>query len=309
MKILYSTLFFILSFVSNAQWAGYNGNGTDDLWSNNANWAFPSGVTDLDTGQRIDFYANPITVTLDENYTAKGLKIPSNKANNFTVTGDNTLTIDIADADQGNLNSGTFAIESASTSVTTLTLDCNVTIANSVTPQQYKGVSVVSTSTDATADNIIKFAAGKTLTLAGSSTTSFHGTGEVHIEGNLVGTQGILLGSNANVTIGSSSSDLSGYTGDITLGSGTELTINSNGSSKISNSKIQVNGGGNPKITLESPNVFTPNEIRVSTKTNQVDRTIPSLKNDATVVCAVQMFTIHVINNARSLKRMYVMNT
>lgn len=227
MKILYSTLFFILSFVSNAQWAGYNGNGTDDLWSNNANWAFPSGVTDLATDQKIDFYANPITVTLDEDYTAQGLKIVAQKTNDFTVTGSNTLTIDIADADQGNLNSGTFAIESASTSVTTLTLDCNVTIANSVIPEQFKGVSIVSTATDATANNIIKFATGKTLTLAGESTTSFHGAGEVHIEGDLVGTQGILLGSNANVTIGSSSSDLSGYTGDITLGSGTELTINS----------------------------------------------------------------------------------
>jgi hypothetical protein len=274
MRIIYLTFLSIISFISNAQWAGYNGNGGDNLWSNDANWAFPNGVTELATGQRIDFYVNPETVTLDEVYTAKGLKIVAGKANNFTVTGDNTLTIDIADADQGNVNSGTFAIESASTSATTLTLDCNVTIANSVTPAQYKGVSVVSTARENTAENIIKFAAGKTLTLAGTSTTSFHGAGEVHIEGNLVGTQGILLGSNANVTIGSSSSDLSGYTGDITVASGTELTIKSNGTTKILNSKIQVNGVGNPKLTLESQDVFTPIEIRVSTKDNQTNRTL-----------------------------------
>jgi len=268
MKKLY--ILFILTLTvsfAQAQWAGFNNAGGDNLWSNDANWGLPGGVTELPANELIDIYggATVLSATLDEDYTAKQFSMHAAKSENFTLTGDKMLTVDIANATQANDNNGAKAIWNQSATATTLTFDCDVTIANSVTPETFKGVSVLSTTS---AGSIIEFAAGKTLNLGGTSTTSFWGLGEVHVNGNITGSQGILLGAGAKAFIGSSTSDVSGYTGALTLGANSDLTLNSNGSSTISNLKLQVNGSP-CTLTLEGENVFTPDGIRVSKNTGQ----------------------------------------
>ncbi|GGZ87609.1 T9SS type A sorting domain-containing protein [Algibacter mikhailovii] len=268
-KIYFIFILTLTASFANAQWAGFTNTGGDELWSNDANWAFPGGVTELAPGQKIDIYQGPTTVTLDEAYTAKGLKMPANKAESFTLTGAEKLIIDIADGTQGNDVSGLKAIANDSSDPTTLTLDCDVTIANTATIDQFKGVSVC--NINGHPDSKVIFDSSKTLEIAGTGTTSFWGFGEFHVNGTLIGAQGILVGGGAGggiLYLGSSTSDVSGFTGALTLANESELTLQSNGSSTINNIKVQLNGNVG-KLTLESENVLNSNEIRVSTKAGQ----------------------------------------
>tara|TARA_B100000809_G_scaffold266931_1_gene333193 strand:+ start:5955 stop:7334 length:1380 start_codon:yes stop_codon:yes gene_type:complete len=270
MKNLYTLLLFILTITfSHAQWAGFNNSSGDGVWSNNANWAFPAGVTELAPNQAIDIYAGPATATLDVDCTAKSLRIPGNKPESFTLTGDKKLTIDIASGSQANNANGAKAFSNESEAATTLTIDTDVTIANTATIESFKGVSVFNVSGHP--DSKIVLSADKTLEITGTGTSSFWGIGEIHLNGTITGNQGILVGGGAGsglLYLGSSTSDVSGFTGALTLANNSELTLNSNGSSTISNAKVQQNGAV-AKLTLERENVLTPNEIRVSSKGTQ----------------------------------------
>lgn len=272
MKKNYITTLLILFSIcaAQAQWAGFNNNSGDNLWHTDANWAFPGGVTELEPNQAISIYVNPTVATLDDPYTAKTFKIPSNKTNDFVLNGEtslDTLFIDIADATQANSDTGLRAISNESTSVTALTINSHVKLANSVTPDQYKGISVVYTENSGSS---IEFTSTTSLTIGGTASTGFHGTGTVNINGNIKGNQGILLGEDAKVFFGSATSDVSEYSGTVTLANNSELTFTSDGASSISSTKLQCNGT-NGVVTLNSENVFVPNEIRVS-KSNQANR-------------------------------------
>ncbi len=265
MKKLYILFILTLTFsYSHAQWAGFNDNGTDNLWSNDANWAFPTGVTTLDANWDIDIYQGPTAGTLDEDYTAKRFRMPGNKAESFTLTGENTLTIDVADANQGNDDNGLKAIWNESDTPTTLIFNTNVTLANSVTPVQFKGNSVISTST---AGSIIEFDASKTLNVTGTGSTSIFGPGTVNMNGTITGDKGILV--NSSLNFGGSTSDISGYNAAFTLYSGSSLTLNSNGSTSATVNKVQMNSSP-ATLTLESQNVLiVTSEIRVSRNAGQ----------------------------------------
>jgi len=271
MKKLYTLLFLTLGVcTSNAQWAGFTNNNSTGLWSDDANWTFPSGVTELGLNWNIDIYQGPTTADINEAYTAKRFRFPSNKTEDFYLNGDEMLTIDIANTTQPNENSGDLAIWNEAASAQLLSFNCDVTIANSVTPEQFKGVSVIST---ATVGSIIEFDEGNSLTISGNGSTSFWGPGEVHIKGDIIGTQGVLVGTDSKVLFGSNTSDVSGYTGSVTTMNNSNITFNSNGTSNIATSKIQCNGL-DATITLESENVITPNELRVSTKASQTGRSL-----------------------------------
>lgn len=273
MKKIYTILFltaFGISPMVNAQtWAGFTNAGGDALWSNDTNWTVDGGGSLIDN-LNIDIYEGPENATLDEDYTAKQFRIPGNKMESFTLTGNNKLTINIADGSQSNSDTGVKAIFNESANPTNLFLECDVTIANSEpsTGGNFNAVSVLSTVNGASSVN---FAAGKTLELSGTASTSFWGPGAFHVNGNITGTQGILVGGSSGggkLFLGGSTSDISNYTGTLTLANESELTLNSNGSSTINNLKVQLNGTTG-KLTLESENVLNPTEIRVSTKAGQ----------------------------------------
>lgn len=270
MKKFYTILFLTLTVsFAHAQptWAGFTNAGGNGNWSDDTNWTVDGDGALIDN-LNIAIYENPTSATLDEIYTAKSFSIPGNKAESFTLTGDNKLTIDIADGAQANANTGLMAILNESTDPTTLTLDCDVTIANTAVIEQFKGVSVCNINGNG-ASKVI-FDASKTLEVTGTGTTSFWGIGEFHVNGTIIGTQGILVGGSAGggkLFLGGSTSDVSGFIGALTLANDSELTLNSNGTT-ISNLKVQLNGTEG-KLTLETENVLNPTEIRVSTKAGQ----------------------------------------
>ena len=261
-KLLLFKIFTISFFVANAQWAGFNNNGGDNLWSNDANWAFPSGTTTLATGQTISIYKNPTEATLDENYTAKSFNVSQTKENDFVINSLNaeTLTIDIQDATKGNNDTGTIALESKTTVATNFTLNCNVTFANSVTPDANKGFSVIYINNAASE---IIFSESKTVTFGGTASSSFRGLGTATLNGTIAGANDVFLGGDTKVSFGSATSDVSGFTGIVTLANNSEITFNSNGTSIVSD-RLLCNGT-DAIATFNTANVFKPDEIKVST--------------------------------------------
>lgn len=118
----------------------------------------------------------------------------------------------------------------------------------------------------------IVFSDSKVVTFGGNASTSFHGNGTVSLNGTISSTNGngILLGDNAKVNFGSATSDISGFSGSITLANSSEITFNAGSLTKVISDKLQCNGTGSI-VNLDAVDVLRPNEIRVS-KSNQANR-------------------------------------
>ncbi|GAB1308851.1 hypothetical protein KH5_15340 [Urechidicola sp. KH5] len=275
MRKIYSLFILLLTVTfAQAQWAEFTG-ATDISWTEDTNWNFgaPAGVTPptsiAEPNLNVSFANGPVEVNSTVPYTAKRVRTAPGKTQDFVFTGSDLLTIDVMNATQGNDdNTNTKAIWNSSTIPTALTFNCDVTIANSVAPDPQGGFSIVSATT---AGSTIDFGAGNTLTFDSTGNTSFWGAGETNINGTIVGDDSVLIGNSAKVNFGSATSDVSGFTGTLTVAVGSELVLKSNGSSTIVNTKLQANGTGSI-ITLDTPNVVETAEIRASTKPAQAGR-------------------------------------
>lgn len=228
----------------------FNNIGSDQLWSNSANWTLSAvpvatNIVGLPTLTAsivdADFTINKIQTTF-----ATAGSTPGGTVN---ISGEGILTIDV------NANPGT-GIENASNNDAILNFSGKVTVNNSITT----GFKNTLMNHANGSNNVIQFSEGSLLTINTPLEARSNSGGIYTFGGILAGAGALRFSANTNITF-ESTSDHSGRTGDfVWVGANSVVTVNTadNGVFVPNGQKIQSNAD-NCSIIINGANVYKGN--------------------------------------------------
>jgi len=252
MKKLYTFLTLVLISTLGFSQA-YNGSGTDDLWSNTANWQ--SG-TPAAENTVVNIWNIPTNIDIDETKTYKTLQNLAARTVDLTLSdAGGVLTLDVAGRTQFNASTDK-GIWHRTTTATTFTIDTPIIINNSLSESGAVYDDWTSFKIEGAAGNVLEFGPNSTLTLGGDGGTGVYGDGigEFIFNGTLTGTQVLGIGLNTTATFGSTFVNTD-FLGGVTVYTGANITVNTPDGVKFSNKKLQANGTG-AIVTLNNANVM-----------------------------------------------------
>lgn len=250
MKKLYILFILTLTFsISNAQtWRYMNGAGTDIPWNDTSSW---SGGNQASDGDYVGIWNQTLSVDLDIDFTGKLFQNDASRTVDLIIGGANTLTIDIAQ------DANATGILNHSSATTNLTFDGAVDIFNSTTtPGPWRNTDINITGD---ANNKITFGENSVLNLGGLANQSIklnadNATQTYEFNGDITGDKILTIGVNVTANF-NSTSDNSGWAGNLNVWEGANVTVNSAEGIKFSNKKLTAAGNG-ATVTLNNANVM-----------------------------------------------------
>ena len=251
MKKIYTFLSLVcISSIAHSQ--SYSGAGTDELWSNTANW---SNSTIVASGAALVIWKNPTNIDVDVEATQKNIANLSARTLDLSLSGVGTHAITI---DNGNTNANwagntaAFGIKNLTTAATTLKVDCNVTFSNTAA-----GFTIL--RNDGHVDNSIEMGANSVLDVVGNGTSGTWSdqnivTRKFNFNGEIKGTKSFVF-SKGDITFGATSNNPN-YEGNFNFTAGSTVTVNSENVfiDGTAANRLQANASGT--MTLNTANTI-----------------------------------------------------
>ena len=222
----------------------WTGGGTNDFWSNSANWSGSGNIPDANDEVARYLGFPDVDINVNSNFTINSyLDGFDGAGNKTTFSGTGVLTID-----RNSTGFGAGVTNATGNAGGTLNFSADVTIDNT-------GGGTTSVLNTNSAGNTTEFATGGTLTLNTILETRSNNAGSSHqFNGTLAGGANLVLSSD-NVSFGSGH-DSSGYSAQVVFNPNSKLAIdggtvlNSN-----ANSRFQINGS-NAELELNAANAI-----------------------------------------------------